>query len=85
MNRDVFLELAGELSEISESDVLRINFRDQYGFVDLLEPQAEILRRNLNGIEYNNAPLPVEFATALPANKPREQEEAPAEGDAEGG
>ncbi len=60
-----FANLAKEFADVDEQDLRNLSIREHYGFVDVYTPQAEALMNNLNGIEYNSMPLPVEFAAAL--------------------
>lgn len=71
MTEDAFRNLAVDQGELSGEDLRQLTLRDHYGFVDLLEPQARQLCKNLNGIEVNGEPLPVEFATVINSKKPR--------------
>ena len=62
MTAEVFLELAREFAEIPTETLRNISIREHYGFVDLPARQVETIIENLNGIEYNGQPLPVEIA-----------------------
>jgi RNA recognition motif-containing protein len=65
MTPELLAELASELAEVSREAIRGITVRDEYGYVDCLRPEAEAILKNLNGIEYNGFPLPVEVATIL--------------------
>ena len=74
MTEDLFRQLAVNMGEIEANDIKHIIIREQYGFVDLLEPKAKKLIDNLNGIEYNGIDLPIERASTV--NKRRTQEDS---------
>jgi ATP-dependent RNA helicase DeaD len=67
---EVFKELAAQFAELKAEDLRAISLRDHYGFVDLYEREANALIQNMNGIEYNGAPLPVELAI-VPSSRDR--------------
>ena len=62
MTRELFTQLATEFAEVSEAALKNLELKDTCGFVELSQEHAETLINNLNGIEYNGAPLPIEIA-----------------------
>ncbi|HQH25792.1 MAG TPA: helicase-related protein [Oligoflexia bacterium] len=73
MTPSLFKELAAEFAELDQEKLRRLTLRDYYGFVDVRKPEAEMLIKSLNGIEYNGLPLPVEFAAGLTTQRPPRQ------------
>ena len=75
MTPELFTDLAIEFGELKREDIKLLTIREHYGFIDILEPQAKALLKNLNGIEYNGHILPVEVATSLSQRRSRERTE----------
>lgn len=67
MTPQLFRDLALEMAELSPQDLGHLTIREHYGYVDVKEPEARKLIASLNGIQYNGALLPVEFAANLAA------------------
>lgn len=85
MTPELFTDLAKEFGEVQAEDIRAISLREHYGFVDLFEPQAATLIKNLNGIEYNGTVLPVELAI-VPSSRDRgRRPEGRGRGDRRGG
>ncbi|MCC6953212.1 MAG: DEAD/DEAH box helicase [Deltaproteobacteria bacterium] len=65
MTAELFRELANEFAELREDDIKYLVIRERHGFFDINSQRVEKVLENLNGIEYNGHPLPIEVATSL--------------------
>ncbi len=74
MTRDEFVHLVTEFAEIDQKYLKNIIIRDKYGYADVSPRDAVRLIETLNGIEYNGAALPVEFATVLVREQRRDNQ-----------
>jgi len=71
MNAKKFTELATSLAGLKNADIKSASFRDFYGFIDIEKDNSEKLIDKLNGADFEDTKLTVEYACSLSINKPR--------------
>ncbi len=65
LTRESFLDLAASHANIDEDQLRKLTIREHYGFVDLLQPNADSLIEQLKGVQFQGEKLVVEKAASL--------------------